>query len=568
MANNILKFSSVKFTAIKEEIEKYLRNQYHKADQLFSSASPYGQILKVVQELYQLSMLYLKNSIAQFDMSNVNYKNKRIIQSNALIAGHVASRGVSATGLLKLSVNSSTIIENDIPGGKVTIFNKTKIKNKTNNLSYLIDLGGSDKITYNLTNNSSIIINVIQGEYESKLFTGTGEINQSYQVNISGRKDVENFNTEVKVNGDTWSVRKHLYDILPGEKACVVRTGFSGGIEVIFGNNSFGDIPPLSSVIEVVYILTDGEFGNIFRRTANDWNFVDDVLDGTGLSFDITQFLDVNILADINFGTAGESVEFTRNILPLTSQNFVIATPQQYAYQIKRLGVFSHVSAYELNGTVNIVATPNVNLFKNANSNYFTIDDQAFFLDAYEISKIDKYLKAGGNIQLTKKYVIKSPDLSHYVMNVFLVIFDDVTLSDVSNEIEELTSEYFLDFNRTARIPKKDLINKLSTIKGIDSIDIQFLSKKNENYHESYAIDETNKSRQTNETFISGTYDSTLTMGLDPVLGDILFEPNEIPVCRGGWSDRNGIFYSQELGKDFSSINIIQKGTTNRIDTK
>jgi hypothetical protein len=66
--------------------------------------------------------------------------------------------------------------------------------------------------------------------------------------------------------------------------------------------------------------------------------------------------------------------------------------PQQYAYQIKRLGVFSHVNAYSDNyGTVFIVATPNIKLFKNANANYFNVDIKAFELDDYEKQKIDQW---------------------------------------------------------------------------------------------------------------------------------------------------------------------------------
>ena len=63
-----------------------------------------------------------------------------------------------------------------------------------------------------------------------------------------------------------------------------------------------------------------------------------------------------------------------KNILPIASNNFVLGLPQQYAYEIKKLGVFSHVNAYEKTGTIFIVATPNINLFKNQSSDYFTID--------------------------------------------------------------------------------------------------------------------------------------------------------------------------------------------------
>ena len=113
---------------------------------------------------------------------------------------------------------------------------------------------------------------------------------------------------------------------------------------------------------------------------------------------------------------------FTKNILPISSNNFVLGLPQQYAYAIKRLGVFSYVTAYEQYGSIYIVATPNILLFKNQNSDYFSIPLSAFQLDSYEISKIDTYLKTGGNILLSKRYTITSPDISLYVINIYVII--------------------------------------------------------------------------------------------------------------------------------------------------
>ena len=53
---------------------------------------------------------------------------------------------------------------------------------------------------------------------------------------------------------------------------------------------------------------------------------------------------------------------------------------------------------------------------------------------------------------------------------------------------------------------------------------------------------------------------------MDPVLGDILFDPNEIPIIRGGFFDRNGIFYSDDIsGNALKSVNIINQGT---VDSK
>jgi hypothetical protein len=362
--------------------------------------------------------------------------------------------------------------------------------------------------------------------------------------------------------------------MLPDEKACVARTGFNGGLDVIFGNGGFGAIPEVSSRISIYYVQSDGSEGNIYRRTRDDWKIIDDVLDGNGDTIDLTKVFTIDIFTDINFGADKEDINFTKSILPISSNNFVLGLPQQYAYEIKKLGVFSHVNAYEKTGTIFIVATPNIKLFKNTDSNYFTIDLRAFSLDDYEKSKIDKYLRIGGNLQLTRKYRVVSPVLSFYVMNVYVITYSDASDDSVNAQILDKISDYFLNLSRIDIIPKLDLIRTLSSLTDVHSIDIQFIAKKNEDYHKKAKQDAENKMNQYNTSFqtnISVTdiipeYVPTETKGIDPFMGDILFEPNEIPIIRGGWYDRNGIYYSDDIdGSGLKSVNIIKKGT---VDSK
>jgi len=566
-------FSEITFSNVKFEVENFLRNEYNKANVLFSTASPYGQILLVVENLHQLSLLYLKNAINTFDLSVANSNNERVIRNAAISAGHNPGRAISATGTLKFTLRSSADIEKDIPGSRITLRNKIEMKNKTNGLSYSLNIG-TDAITHRITPNYTFYIPIIQGNWKTKSYTGTGATLQTLSVIELSRKDVENFNYEVTVNGDYYSLKKHIFEMLPGEKACVVRTGYDGGIDIIFGNEGFGSIPPIGAIIEVKYLCTDGQLGNIFRRTINDWKFVDDIISGDGEVINVDKVFDIDIYTDINFGADKENLSFTKNILPIASNNFVLGLPQQYAYEIKKLGVFSHVNAYEKSGTIFIVATPNIRLFKSQNADYFSIDIAAFILDNYEKSKIDKYLRTGGNIQLTRKYKIVSPTLSYYIMNIFVISYSDATDESVNAQILDKISEYFLDLSRIDRVPKLDIIRELSLITDIHSVDIQFISKKNEDYHNENMIIATNKANKYSSSYNTDIstaalvpgYNPTSVVGLDPTLGDIIFEPNEIPVIRGGWYDRTGNYYSDGVDSTgLKSVNIIKKGT---VDSK
>ena len=64
-----MNFIQISFSRVKSEIEEFLKTEYNKASLLFSSASPYGQILSVVENWHQLSLMYLKNTLNQFDLS-------------------------------------------------------------------------------------------------------------------------------------------------------------------------------------------------------------------------------------------------------------------------------------------------------------------------------------------------------------------------------------------------------------------------------------------------------------------------------------------------------------------
>jgi hypothetical protein len=68
-------------------------------------------------------------------------------------------------------------------------------------------------------------------------------------------------------------------------------------------------------------------------------------------------------------------------------------------------------------------------------------------------------------------------------MNVFVIPYADVSDESLNSQILDKVSNYFLNLSRIDRIPKLDIIKALSYISDIHSVDIQFVSKKNEDYH-------------------------------------------------------------------------------------
>jgi hypothetical protein len=577
-------FSSIAFTNLKREVETYLKTEHNKASILYSPASPFGQILSVIENLHQLSILYLKNTIDQFDLGTANNTNERVIKNTAVLAGHIPFRSISSSGTLRFVVKGGIDLEKELPSGTISFNNKTGLKNNTNSLFYSLDLGRI-KLDFNVKTTRSFFIPIIQGKWEETSFTGTGEPLQTYVIQDKGSKEIENFHVEVQVNGETWEVKKHLYDLLPDEKSCVVKTGFNSGVDIIFGNSGFGAQPPLTSSIIVRYLSTDGSAGNIYRRTLNDWKFIDDVFDANGNFIDVEKIFDIEIYNDINFGADREDYRFTRSLLPIASNNFVLALPQQYAYELKRLGVFTYVNATEKNGTIFIYLVPDITIFKRDDETYFNIPiknttagsvttTSAFELDSYERSKIVNYLKSSGVIQLTKKFIVKSPTLSFYAMNVWVITYSDATNDSVKSQIANVVSDYFLNFNKMDRIAKSEMVVLLSGIGDIHSVKIEFVSKKNEDYHISglnslSGLAAFDASKFFKDPSVSdSSYDPSKTIGIDPQLGDIIFEADELPVIRGNWYDRSGNYYSDDdptNSSNMTSVNVFFKG---QVDSK
>ena len=577
-------FSSIAFTNLKREVETYLKTEHNKASILYSPASPFGQILSVVENLHQLSILYLKNTIDQFDLGTANNNNEKVIKNTAVLAGHIPFRAISSSGTIRFIVKGGIDLEKELPSGTISFNNKTTIKNNTNSLFYSLNIGRI-KLDFNVRTTRSFFIPIIQGKWEETSFTGTGEPLQTYVIEDKGNKEIENFNVEVQVNGETWEVKKHLYDLLPDEKACVIKTGFNSGVDIVFGNGGFGAQPPLTSSIVVRYLSTDGSAGNIYRRTLNDWKFIDDVFDANGNLVDVEKIFDIEIYNDINFGADREDYRFTKSLLPIASNNFVLALPQQYAYELKRLGVFTYVNATEKNGTIFIYLVPDITIFKRDDENYFNIPiknttagsvttTSAFELDSYERSKIVSYLKSSGVIQLTKKFIVKSPTLSFYAMNVWVITYSDSTNDSVKSQIVNAVSDYFLNFNKMDRIAKSEMVVLLSGIRDIHSVKIEFVSKKNEDYHISglnslRGLGSFDASKFFKDPSVSdASYDPNKVIGIDSQLGDIIFEADELPVMRGNWYDRSGNYYSDDdptNSSNMTSVNIFFKG---QVDSK
>jgi hypothetical protein len=593
-------FIELQYEKLNEQINNWLQVVYNKSDLQFDVSSPYGQILTVQKELFTHNIIYLKNSVEQINIETS--QDERTIRYISRIAGHNPTRTVSASGVLKFKVKGGVNISDEIKSTSpsITINNRTLIKNETNGLQYSINLGTIDSNIFPISNNSVFYLNILQGKWETQTFTGNGLRGQSISVNVSNNAKIDNFNFSIYVNNIRLKIVSHTWDMLRNEFSCVAKTGFNGGLDVYFGNVDYGIAPAEGSIIKVEYLLSNGVEGEILNPLLNDWKFEDSVRDGNGDEVKMEDLFDTEIYNDVGFASDGEDVATTKSLIPIVSRNFVLATPDQFVYHLTKLGVFSQVDAfnkledndfsfYTTNQTIqnqlkklkdginngsnktdllNIVQNidsdygkfwnntndniiflfliPKIRKYLSNEVNYFNLPLDVFSLDDYEQQKVINYLNAQGVLSMTTEVRVLQPKISKYVCKIYVNRFEDTNEDNIRERIINVVSNFMLDNIRTDRIVKSEIIAEIkSIITEIDSIDIQFISKKNEDYH------------FTRGASLGKNYDVNTLLGIDRLHGDIILEKEEYPLVRGGWSDRNSNFYTDQLKTSgLSSINV------------
>jgi len=655
--NRVFNRIELNYTNLTTQIKDWLSSVYEKSNILFNSSSPYGQILEVVKEFFLQNILYLKNFVKQLDIDQAN--SKRMISNIARISGHNPSRAISARGTLKFKLKQGINIDSTVAGGQVIIYDNTVVKNKSNSLYYTLKVG-ADKNYYYLTPGCQFFVNIIQGKYEYQTFTGDGTIAQSFQVSVSNNSTIDNFDFQVTLNGINLQIKDHLYDMLPDEYACYARTGFNGGLDIYFGNSVNGIIPPIGSIVQVKYLLTNGLVGNILNNKVNDFTFIDDIYDSDGNTLSPSDIFDLFVETNIQFASDGETIEYTKSVIPYVSRNFVLATPAQFIYHLKKLNMFSKVNAFNTLDMVKIdidsdgsldrininemflYLIPRITDYFSTDVNYFNVPFDAFFLNEVEKNRIITYLKMQGIISITSTIKIIDPIIKRFIVNVFIRRFEDVEEDNIRENIINILSDFFANYSRYDRVIKADIISQLKKIDGIDSVNIEFVGKDNEDYHKdgallsstqrpvlqsTYAtssnsvnmssdqyrnivlaqqnqnrISPDQSSPQSKNSLLSSAitignsesisdrtgiqnsellsignstvvaysstqqYDAKKMVGIDPVLGDIVIGYNELVILRGGWTNRNDVYFSEDpkTSTGFSTVNIIWKGKTPR----
>jgi len=182
-----------------------------------------------------------------------------------------------------------------------------------------------------------------------------------------------------------------------------------------------------------------------------------------------------------------------------------------------------------------------------SSENYFNIPESRFKLSLNEKTKIMELIDRSGSMIITTELSFVEPIITRYVLNIGLIIFqgagypsEEVIRQNILNKL----SDYFISMRRRDRIPRSDLIAIVESVHGVDSVNITALSEEDEKVFAS------------NPNAVGTRIDE---------FGDLIFDKSNIPVIRGGWTDRRGLRYEPGLDPEKPScVNIVVKQVVNQ----
>lgn len=537
-ASNWKIFKSLDYSVqllLKQTIE-YLSSKFNQSLQVFTAASPFGQLLLVLENISQMIFYYIEDAITELSMKEATRVSS--IYSLSTLAGHSPSRAICANGEIAITTTTNAAeADFDI----IIIPNLSKIKSRNNGLNYVISLPQDDiKFSMKGTSNGTSM-KILQGNIETQTVIAKGQEIESFSLNSAQNYLVDNYMVDVYVNGEKWKRFESILDIPSGSKGYIVKTGITTGVDIFFGNDFFGKIPVKGSEIKVEYLVNSGSSGNITTEQTSqvlfDWSDTGFTL--TGKEVDLNEYIKINTVHSPQFGANPEDSELTRLLAPKQSKSFALVNIDHYTSVLRRLGLFSIIDIFlDENDSrmLNLFLVPDIKNLFNTGQDYFNVDPLKFKFSEFRKNEILRYLNMTGSKLISTDTKLVDPIIRKYVININTIVFDDVATEIIKRDIQNNLGDYFISNKRRGRIPKSDLIKILEEVPGIDSVNVNIVSEQNE----ISIIDDP----------------SADIVGIDE-FNDIIIKEYELPIIQGGFKDRYGNEYSQGISEQaLGSVNI------------
>lgn len=551
--------TQLKASQLMEQAVAFLHSKYGQVAAVFTSASPFGQLLTVIANMAELIFTYISHTAEELNIKTA--QNIETIYGLAQMTGHNAYRGGSAYGMMGIKLNTSTDL---IEGNYVVINNFTKFTIPETGCTYFINLP-TDYIRLKVADSGFVNVNYMQGTPESQTFTSDGTALQSFNPIVKTMTD--NDNVAVTVNGKEWKRVESLYDMPADDdtdkgECFIVKSSVNVGLSVFFGNGEFGKIPPSGALIEITYIRTDGASGN--AQSSNlTYKFEDTGTDELGNEVNLNDILMIQTIMPPMLGSDFEDPEFTKLVAPKTSKSFVLATPENYVSYLSKYNQYSFIYAYNTKDDANVYddnviylkIIPDIKKKLSNSQDFFELPTKEFILNDDEKQSVINALDNSGRMLVNAEVEIIDPKIKKYVINIIVRYFENIDKTLIKSSIRSALDKYYLNINRNDIVPVSDIISLVEGIDGVDTCDVFFVNEENERaildgYY--YTTEKVWKNLEyvENQKKVIVNYGDDPRVGFDD-FGNLKMNDYEIFIPKGGWKDRDGNYYTEtpEEGK-------------------
>lgn len=535
----IFSLLQVKYAQYESAVKQYIANALSQYKTSWGNNTVFGQLMSVLNATVQNIMLYIEDSLVE--QNKYTAQRKKSVYGLAAQSGYKPSLGHASTVQLAISytpTNASNL--------NILIKNHEQLTCTQNGLVYNLVLPQEAIIMSLEKDNTTRYIQAVQGKFETQTFISTGGKYYTQNIKFIGNLDEEYI--EVKVNDEKWEKVDSFYDMNSNAKQYVTSISPISGLDLIFGNGKFGKQLVDGDVIEISYLVHDGELGNIDVSMETYFvfnNLLQDIageeVDGNGV-FNVT----FATLDSITSGTNSESIDQVRQMIGLNSRSFVLAHPDHYKSFINKFSFCGYNRTWTEPGSmvVNSLIMKNYKQLLGEGKTYFDLLPEDFKLTNLQKQSIINCINKSGNQLAGIIYNIFDPQLCKYALYLHIKLKNtNYDKEFIDSKIRNLVGEFFSNIQSDIFIPKSDIIHLLkSEIPEIDGVDAYFLSERNENAIETgsyintiYNYDQSKGIYQKKTEKVYLYEGENPNLGLDNHGNIYLQNDEQFPVLMGGW---------------------------------
>lgn len=539
-------------------VKTFLENKLPSNNSNYGNNTVFGQLMNVLGNVVQNMMLYIEDAFVE--QNKYTAQRKKSIMGLASLSGYKPFLG-KATGC-ELLIN---FVPNNYNSIDVIINDREPLTCTQNGLIYNVILPQESILMSLNKDNLKKSLYVVQGKFEKQQFVSQGGKFYSQHFEFVGNLD-EDYLT-VSINNEKWEYVESVYDMVPDGKQWTYRVGLNSGIDIIFGNGAHGRPLKTNDVIDIEYLLHDGELGNIDVNLETYFVFNNLLKDVSGEEIDGNEVFNVTFGTNdsVSSGTNSESMEQIRQMIGLNSRSLVMNSPENYKLFLNRFSFVGYNRTWIEPGSlvVNSLIMKDYNSLLKEGKDYFNLTEKDFLLSDAQKRSLMTSLENSGNQLAGVTYNIFEPELCKYV--IYLYVSTKTVGYDrdyITNSIRNLLGEFFSNVTSDTFIPKSDIIQLIkNNISEIDGVDVYFLNEKNEtalqklSYHETkYVFDKSLGIYKKEVKTISLYPGENPNIGLDEHGNIYLENDSQFPILMGGWDFLNS--EGQQI-KVMDAVNII-----------